>query len=207
MRRKKFRTIYGDVDGLESPEGPSLVVPSRRLFSPNLSKSAPCKCCAATPGTCAACTLPPIKLIDSLYGTVNLTFSSGTWNGTNATAPAAMTANGFCYSNCITHALSTTTNISYQMTCHAGSPDYFQLAITVTQCSATGICLNAINCATATAVNKVSCLVQLSPIVLFPVDCTNPNFSFTIVSGTCDPADNACLVFYGNGATFTIVPQ
>lgn len=47
MRRKKFRTIYGDVDGLESPEGSSLVVPSRRLFSPNLSKSAPCKCCVS----------------------------------------------------------------------------------------------------------------------------------------------------------------
>lgn len=46
MRRKRFRTICENIEWLECPDDYGLVLPSKRLFSPNLSKSAPCGCCA-----------------------------------------------------------------------------------------------------------------------------------------------------------------
>lgn len=52
MRRKRFENIFSqDTEWLESPDHGGLVLPSRRLFSPKLSKSAPCKCCPSATTT------------------------------------------------------------------------------------------------------------------------------------------------------------
>lgn len=53
MRRKELECNFRrNVEWLESLENRGLVIPSRRLFSPNLSKSAPCKCCGPTGTNC-----------------------------------------------------------------------------------------------------------------------------------------------------------
>lgn len=123
MRRKQFRTICENIEWLESPEDHELIVPSKRLFSPNLSKSAPCKCCPSgghqnfNCGSCAtdARANAPYTLADSFYG--------GSVTMTGGTAPILLTgsqnvsATGSVTSPACCDSVPITMNIVYELDC------------------------------------------------------------------------------------------
>lgn len=153
-------------------------------------KSAPCNCCqSSTDSTCTACQshIPPLKMMDSTQGHwLNMTGGPTTWTATDTNASVTGAA------NCSNQAVLSTITITmvYSMSCSSGTPDHFSFDMEYHHCCSSpfapnggAVCSDAIN----------------AQVLNFPLNCTNPNFSFTFTSHPGTP--------YSSGATITVVPQ
>lgn len=129
MRRKKLEYNFcQNVEWLESPENHGLVLPYHRLFCPNLSKSAPCKCCGhTTQSNCTDC-------LAALPSTMHLSDSTQSHSVANNTAKCFVSnctqgqrcfndSNFLCsgFNPCPGTSASITTCVSYSLGC-ASSP-------------------------------------------------------------------------------------
>lgn len=207
MRRKKLEYNFRqNFEWLESPENHGLILPFHRLFCPNLSKSAPCKCCAAATldSTCTDCFnhMPAnLKLSDSTQGrwinnnTTCCQQVGHCWNSA-CTGPSCFNDPNFT-TNGITHCSSGTTGsittcMAYVLSCVGGTPNKMGCLIIPIQCGSGQMVPPDQGGATSnsTTVDKINA----------PWDCTSPNFSFNVHATSAVPP-------YSSGATITVVPQ
>lgn len=192
MRRKKLEYNFRqNFEWLESPENHGLVLPYYRLFCPNLSKSAPCKCCAGGSGceTCQCCNdlNPPLKIMDSTQGHwVNANTGpdcgiqgvfTNTFNDSNFLSANPVRTPANC--NAGPNAGSNIICVGYNLSCHAGPPVYYALGVSFYRCCTTLFCSNGTT-ACPSAFSSDHFLVTTS------LNCSYPDWQFTY-SGTTLP--------------------
>jgi hypothetical protein len=146
-----------------------------------------CQCCGGgLSNTCADCTgkLPPLKLVDSVYGgPVNLVNSV-------ATNPNAQVQGAADCSHPGTITMITTT-LTYTLSCHTGSPPYLAILVSYYWCCSQ---------AALAAGPPCSSFIGSQHVPIVNLDCTNPHFSFVIPA---TPGVNP----YNGGATITVTKQ
>lgn len=194
MLRKRFKHICKNtVEFLGYSEEKGLLVPWKRLFSPNLTKSAPCQCCPSggfSDATCENCATHlstySFKITDNYYGgTVNLTWVAPPgW----LTGSQFVTINGArnstdCFVCDTTN--STTVQLTYYVYCTVG---FVVLTVGWSGCVGTSGCADpdfTIGTYTGTGMSTLTGTKTSSNGAALPTDCSFPSpFTFNITAVT-----------------------
>lgn len=130
MRRKKLEYDFRQsFEWLESPENHGLILPFHRLFCPNLSKSAPCKCCpgGTQSNNCTDCTTAfntnsIVYIDDSIYGANVTNFDPSLTSNATATVTVSGYSNSTDCASSPPAPYSISLPITYEFGCVPGSP-------------------------------------------------------------------------------------
>lgn len=211
MRRKQFRTVCGNTEWQESSENYGLILPSRRIFSPNLSKSAPCNCCGTTTQSncadCAAAYPTTMHIVDSTQGR-SIANNLGdccrfVGHNSNLCSPNSCTGGQLCFidknfsctgrADCTVASTSTiTTCVSYTLRC-GGTPASISFLLGWTRCNSTA------DVAKMSDANAASSSFTITNGLALPRDCgLSSSLTFNI------PASSPALSPWPSGGTITL---